>query len=306
MPSLSTNAALPTNELNGVQKDVTQATGQLGQAQKEIQNVSSGNLEGASKDLEKSALKNSELKSMSGDVLKADEYKKMVEKWESYPEYRKEMAVTKEKEQVINHFAGQEQVLMAAMQKLSDVKKKYKDYEGTLDMFKKPGNAMKGKPFIERLRPGYNFQIQAGKDVLLDLNPQVGYRISGKFTAGIGWNERWGVDVNKWNYMSNDHAYGPRGFAQIKIRSGVFAMLAPEVMNAFVSPYNSPDPPVRKWVWSWMAGIKKEFQVSKKTLGNIQVLYNFYNPGKQSPYVSEFNIRMGFEFPLKKKNVQPK
>lgn len=311
IPSVNTNApsipntSLPTNELNGIQKEtqqLTQATGQLGQVQKEIQNVNSGNLDNVSKDLEKTALNEGEIKTVSGEIMKAEDYKKMVAKWESDPEYRKEMAVTKAKEQAVNHFAGQEQQLATAMNQLTSVKQKYKDYEGTLDMFKKPGNAMKGKPFMERLRPGFNFQIQSAHEMWLDINPQVGYRISGRITAGVGWNERWGVDFNKWKYISNDHIYGPRAFAQVKIKSGIFAMIAPEVMNALIPPSynNSNDPATRKWVWSWMAGIKKEFRVSKRAFGNLQVLYNLYNPSHQSPYVSSFNVRMGFEFPMRK------
>jgi len=228
----------------------------------------------------------------------------MVEKWESDPEYRKELAVTKAKEQAVNHFAGQEKQLMAAMQQLTNVKKKYKDAEGVLDMFKKPVNPMKGKPFIERLRPGFNLQYQYKHESLIDFNPEVGYRISGRLTAGIGWNERWGYDFDKWKYVSQDHIYGPRAYAQVKIKTGIYGIFIPEVMNALVPPsYSSTDPGTRKWVWSWMAGIKKEFRYSKNMLGSLQVLYNLYDPLHQSPYVNKLNIRMGFEFPLKKKQA---
>lgn len=302
MPSTSTAVPgmpnMDIKELSNIQKqagEVTKATGEISKAQGELKNLNTDNLE-------KEAQNIKEVKGLSGDAMKADEYKKMVEKWESDPEYRKEMAVTKAKEQAVNHFAGQEQQLMAAMQQLSSVKQKYKDYEGALDMFKKPRNAMRGKSFIERLRPGFNLQLQFKKETLIDLNPQVGYRISGRITAGIGWNERWGYDFDKWKYNSLDHIYGPRAYAQVKIKSGVYAMLAPEVMNALVPPYySSPDPGTRKWVWTWMAGLKKEFRYSKNMMGNLQVLYNLFDGQNQSPYASKLNVRMGFEFPLSKK-----
>jgi hypothetical protein len=49
--------------------------------------------------------------------------------------------------QAVNHFAGKEKELMAAMDQLSKVK----DAEQVVDLFKKPVNPMKGKPFVERL-----------------------------------------------------------------------------------------------------------------------------------------------------------
>jgi hypothetical protein len=307
LPNVS--SGLPSNilpgsemkELSNIQKEagqITKATGEINKVEGEIKNANPANVE---KTLEKDAQNIKEVKQLTGQTAQVEQYKKMVEKWESDPEYRKELAVTKAKEQAVNHFAGQEKQLMAAMQQLSNVKAKYKDYEGTLDMFKKPGNAMKEKPFIERVRPGFNLQIQSKREVMLDFNPQVGYRISGRITAGIGWNERWGYDFNKWNYISNDHVFGPRAYAHIRIKTGVYAMVAPEVMNALVPPYyNSPDLGTRKWVWTWMAGIKKEFRYSKNLLGNLQVLYNLFDKHNQSPYVSKLNIRMGFEFQLKK------
>lgn len=205
-----TNNILPNNELQNLEKDasqITKATGDISKAEGEMKNLNPDKLEST---LEKDAQNIKEVKQFSGEAMQAEQYKKMVEKWESDPEYRKELAVTKAKEQAINHFAGQEKQLMAAMQQLTNVKKKYKDAEGVLDMFKRPANPMKGKPFIERLRPGFNLQYQYKNQSLIDFNPQVGYRISGRLTAGIGWNERWGYDFSKWTYVSQDHIYGPR------------------------------------------------------------------------------------------------
>ena len=294
-PSNLTGNILPSNELSSVEKEVTQATGEVGKVEGEAKNMNSSTLE---KDVENTGM----VKQLGGEIGQTDQYKKMVEKWQSDPAYMKELAVTQAKQQAMNHFAGQEKQLAAAMQQLTNVKTKYKGYEGALDMFKKPGNPMKGKPFMERLRPGLNVQFQSKKEIMLDINPQVGYRLSGKITIGMGWNMRMGYDFNKWSYVRNDYIYGPRGYAQVKIKTGIYAMIAPEMMNALVPPsFNSTDIGTRKWVWSWMAGMKKEFQYGKNLLGNMQFLYNLLDKNNQSPYVSKLNIRMGLEFPLKKK-----
>jgi hypothetical protein len=56
----------------------------------------------------------------------------------------------------------------------------------------------------------------------------------------------------------------------------------------------------RAWVTSYFGGIKKDFQLTKSLKANVQLLYNLYNPEKKSPYTNRFNVRTGFEFPLKK------
>jgi hypothetical protein len=305
-PKLQSNSVgniIPKDGLSEVQKETSQLTdaaGELSKAEDELKNLKPDDLE---KTLEKEAKNAKEITLLNGEIVKADQYQKMVEKWESDPEFMKEKAVNQTKDQLTNHFVGHEKELLAGVQQLSDLKKKYKGYEGVLDLFKKPGNAMKGKPFVERLRPGFNIQFQAKHEMMMDFNPQIAYRLTGKISIGIGWNERWGYDFDKWNYVSQDHIFGPRGYAHLKVRESVFLMVAPEVMNTLVPPFlHSTDPVIRNWVWSWMVGMKKEFRFSKTALGSTQILYNLLdNNHSQSPYTSKLNIRIGVEFPLKKK-----
>jgi hypothetical protein len=294
-----TNNLIPSGELQNLEKDasqLTKSTSELSQAEKGIQNVNP-------QTLEKDAENIGEVKQLNTEASQVEQYQKMVAKWQSDPDYRKELMVTQAKEQTINHFAGQEKQLMSGIQQLANVKKKYKGYEGALDMFKKPGNPMKGKPFVERLRPGLTMQVQVKHESLIDFNPQIGYRISGRLTIGLGWVERLGYDFSKLSYHPQDRIFGPRAYGQIKIKESIYVMLAPEMVNSFVPPsYSSPDIGTRKWVWSWMGGMKKEFRYSKKILGNLQILYNPLDAHNQSPYISKLNVRMGLEIPLKKKN----
>ena len=96
--------------------------------------------------------------------------------------------------------------------------------------------------------------------------------------------------------------YGGRSFVQFKLKEGFLLRGEAEIMNAFVVPYlGNTDPASRQWVWSYFGGIKRDFKFSKFVMGNVQLMYNLYNPEHRSPYVSRLNIRMGFEFPMKKK-----
>ncbi len=290
-------------DVGNVTKEIGQLSGEAGKYGKQLKDIQSNDLKGLSKEAEDKAGGLLGGEKQLGD-LKAQEA--MLAKWNSDPAVAKELALNKAKEEAVNHFAGKEKELKAVMEQLSTLKAKTKDAEGVIDLFQKRRvNPIKGKPFIERLRPGLSVQFQFSKNFQLDLNPQLGYRFSGRFTAGLGWNERWGYNFDKWKYVAEDHIYGPRAYLQVKIKSGFYILATPELMNALVPPsFNSQDPSTRKWVWSWMAGLKKEFRYSNKMLGNVQVMYNLYDPNHQSPYADKLNIRFGFEFPQKKKRAQ--
>jgi hypothetical protein len=73
-------------------------------------------------------------------------------------------------------------------------------------------------------------------------------------------------------------------------------------MNAEFVPFTGEA--VRKWVWSYTAGYKQEFRISNKLLGNMQIMYALYTSYYQSPYVDKLTVRIGFEFPQRKKKNQ--
>ncbi len=295
-------------ELGSVQKEIAKAsgvTGEISSYQKDLKGITSGEIGSAdelSKDLEKKALEMDAVKGIQKEVLTAEQHKAMLDKWNSEPEYKKEMAVNLAKEAAVDHFAGHEKELMAGMDQLSKAKSKLKDLEEVANISGERTNPMKGKPFIDRLRPGINVQVQWRQIVLLDINPFVGYRISGRWMAGVGWNERIGFSSDSYSFSELDRVYGVRSFAQFKIKEGNYLMLAPELMNTYVPAHTVPTGESnKKWVPGLMAGYKREFRYSPKVLGTVQILYNLVAPSGQSPYVSRFNLLIGFEFPQKKR-----
>lgn len=65
----------------------------------------------------------------------------------------------------------------------------------------------------------------------------------------------------------------------------------------------------RQWIFSEMAGIKKDYRFFKKVKGFTTVqfdLINIFNPTYKSPYGDVINTRIGFEFPVKKKHPAAK
>lgn len=272
-------------------------------ARKNVKAITTGNLDSLdTKSAESTLAALGDVSPGESSVNEAARHAEMLKKWNSDPMYKQELAVTAAKESAVNHFAGHEAELKAAMDQLSKAKAKVKHVEQVIDLFGKPANPMKDKPFIDRLRPGINLQIQWMQMVLLDMNPYVGYRISGRWTAGMGWNERVGFSSDNRSFSAADRIYGPRAFVHYKLKESNFLILSPELMHASVASFTvHAGESTTKWVPGLMAGYRREFRYSRSVLGTVQFLYNLVAPTGQSPYASRFNLTFGFEFPLKKK-----
>ncbi|MCB0493592.1 MAG: hypothetical protein KDC93_14390 [Cyclobacteriaceae bacterium] len=308
------------DELNGVQEQfgkVGEATNQIGGYSEDLKNISSGNLgevEQVPEKLESEAVKIGDAGMLSEKSQELDGYKEMIASGGD-KEAMKQQALQQAPKLAKNHFKGQEAALQQAINKVNSYKKKYTELSDLENIPKRKPNAMKDKPFIERLVPGMTFQIQKSENVWLDYNPSLSYLISGRFVAGLGWNERIGI-TNHFGFTSTDHIYGPRTFLEVKIKKGFSLRVEAEKMYTFVPPniFSPTDLGGNRWVGSAFIGMKKQYDFMKSIKGNFQFLYNFYDDHDNSPYTSRFNVRFGFEFPMKKKvkqksganeNIQP-
>lgn len=236
--------------------------------------------------------------------IQDNEFMEAAEKMKD-PEALKEEVKQQAVKKAVNHFAGKEEVLQTAMEKMSKYKAKYASLNSLSDLKKRPPNAMKGKPFIERLVPGVAFQILRKDNLFLDVNPYVGYRLSGRLTSGIGWNQRIGYSTQNNYFTSPSVVYGPRWFGEARVWKGFSGRLEVECLNAVVPPAFTapiPDHGHREWVWTAMAGIKKEYRFLKGVTGTAFILFNLYDPKHKSPYGDVMSSRFGFEFTLKKKS----
>jgi len=77
-----------------------------------------------------------------------------------------------------------------------------------------------------------------------------------------------------------------------------------EVMNALVAPEDQPmrmDLGTREWVYGAFFGLKKEYRFLKNVKGTALVMTRLFDPHHKSPYSDVLNVRIGFEFPMKKK-----
>lgn len=148
-------------------------------------------------------------------------------------------------------------------------------------------------------------QYQRWNEHLLDVNLYTGYRFTGKFTAGAGWNQRiaYDADLNQWNQLS--YMYGPRVYSSYNLGRGFIAHIEGETMRTFIH-YSLNDPKAGQWEWvySMMTGLKKEYRLTKKLKGTAYLLYNIFNPNHKNPYVDRLNARFGVEYKVRKKPIQ--
>ena len=298
------------NKLSDLSASVPDMPGvpkQLGAYGQDIQQIAQGDSAALAKATSMAEDKAVELSGLSDiqeqtDVL--ENYKQQLDQVKN-PGAFAEQGVEQLQQAAMDHFVGREQVLQAAMDKMSKYKEKYESLPSLTNVpFKRP-NEMRGKPFIERIVPAFMVQIQMeGKDLLLDFNPYVGYRFTGKLTAGPGWNQRIAYDTDGNQLTSKPRIYGPRVFAEYDLWKGFHPRVEVEVMNAFVSPLTKPatiDQGSREWVWGVFVGVKKEYKFLKSVKGTVLIMTRMFDPHHKSPYGDVINARFGFEFPMKKK-----
>ncbi|MGE0773101.1 MAG: hypothetical protein AB7K37_15430 [Cyclobacteriaceae bacterium] len=298
------------DELSQVQQtlgQVGEVTGQVQGYSADVKNIASGNLEQVEQlpqTLEQQAMKLDELQGFQEQTQALDGYKEMAAMGND-PKALKEQAIQQLPKLAKNHFAGQEAVLKQAMDQVSKYKSKYSELTSLKDVPKRRPNEMRGKPSVERLVPGITFQVQNSERVLLDYSPSLGYRISGRLTAGLGWNERVGIG-KKLRLTRADRIYGPRTYVSFRWKKGISFRADVEQLHTYMPPTlggTGSDPDRHDWVWSVFLGIKKDYQFMKGVKGNFQFTYNVFDDRDSSPYLSRFNVRFGFEFPLKKRKM---
>jgi hypothetical protein len=216
----------------------------------------------------------------------------------------KEQMMDMAKKEAVNHFAGKEAVLTSAMEKMSKYKQKYSSVSSLKDIKDaKHHNEMKGKPLRERLVPALTLQFQSWEDLMLDINPSVGYKFTSHFIAGIGWNHRIAFNIPQTQFNEEAKVYGLRTYGEYTFKKGFGFRLDIESMNTPAKQNNlsTDPPPSRDWVWGALIGIKQKYPIYKKLKGNSQLMYNIFDKDHRSPYLDRVNFRIGLEFTLKKK-----
>ena len=296
---------IPNVDMQKSLSEVKEVTGKMNGYSKDLKNITSGNPESLnqlSKDAEKQVLKLNELKGLQQNQAELTKYEGMMGQIKD-ADAMKNLGKQEIQKQAFNHFAGKEQMLQQAMDKLSSYKLKYHELASLKDTILRRPNAMHGKTLRERIIPGFTMQFINSKDFTMDLNMSLAYRISGKINAGAGWVER--IYVSNWQMKRGNTVYGVRSFGEFRLKKGLWFRAEGEYINAMIPQQNPGVGPTdsshRLWEWNVATGLKTDFQIYKGIRGNVQTLYRIWSNEAQSPYPERLIVRMGFEFPMRKK-----
>lgn len=294
--------SIPSTDINtGKIGDITSQTGDI---QKQVKEAT-GSTEGLGKTLENKAAdqvkglpeqKLPDAPGMPGGIPKTGDD-------------AKEQLAGMAKKEAVNHFAGKEAALMGAMEKMSKYKQKYSSVNSLKDIKdEKHHNEMKGKPLRERLVPAITLQFQSWHDLMLDVNPSIGYRFTSSITGGLGFNQRVAFNIPERQFNREARVFGFRSYGEYTLKKGFGFRLDIECMNTPLKQKTilSDGSPGRDWVWSALVGVKQKYPIYKKLKGNAQLMYNLFDRDHRSPYTDRVNFRIGLELTIKKKKKTEK
>ena len=294
---------IPKEKLNeiGSTTEVNDLSGKISGYTEDVKNISNGDInkvETIKEDLVKKVPLDGTEK-LQEQLAIVDEKEAYIKSLRNMEEFKKQ-TLAKAKEMVITQFATQQAQQVKTVEKISSYQKRGESiFNSTKDLPKRPLKS-KRPPLIERFVPGVTLQVQKTDSWLMDVNPTLRFRVRSIFSMGAGWNQRFVIDKSNYN---EEKVYGLRTFSELSIRKGLSVRVDVERMNSVVHDQQQPDVSERGWIWSYMAGIKKDFSFVPGVIGNVQFMYNLYDPNKQSPYSTRLNVRFGFEFPLRKKGA---
>ncbi len=184
-------------------------------------------------------------------------------------------------------------VISESVSKVKALKKKYSYVPNSKDLSSaRKINSLEEEPFRKRIKRGGTLQIQRGSINSIDFSPTVAYRVNKLFSFGMGVTYRasFGFSKPPFNsyYYSNDAA-GWRIYSEHFIKKPYFAHVEVEQLTHNLSEK------FKAANTSFMAGLGREFRLSKKLKAVVQVLYNFsYNSiGDSDFYKSPWNFRFG-------------
>lgn len=162
-------------------------------------------------------------------------------------------------------------------------------------------NEMKGKPAKERLVPGVALQVFKGNYFSLDISTQLGFRLSGRLTSGLGVQYRLDFNKNFNYYVQGAGVYGGRSYLDFKAFKSFYLHAEFEALKletrAIPAILIEETPRI---VYSSHFGIGKQFNVSKKISAMMLGFYRLEYSGRV-PGATKYNARLVFNLRNQKK-----
>lgn len=315
MPEMNDLGEIKTPDIpdvNAVKKlgDVQKATGELNKVdgklaeadkvEAELNNIKQGKTEGVEKEAENRLTNVQEVQALSSEKAKAlakqAEYDALIKKYRDKKLMQEEI-VRKSKNVVNDKLNKFSPAVKEAQEQLSKAKRLRPKVTSVKDMLKNHPNAMKGKPFRERILPGITLQVYNNSPVTIDWETRIGYRLTGRLNVGLGGVYRIGISDQYELLVKSLNVYGGRFYADFTIKKSIYAHGEFELLS-FQSAAPGPEP--KEHIVAGNFGLGKSFNISRRFKGHIMGLYRMEYEG-HLPGINKVNLRLGFEYVLKKK-----
>jgi hypothetical protein len=221
-------------------------------------------------------------------------YKQELERYQNL-DYIKEQVNDRHMQLGVDPFAGREELLNAAREKLHKLAKKHGSIKSVKNLPLLKRNAMRGKPFVEHLYAGMLIQLHQEPDKAVDISPFIGYKISGVWRAGLGYAYRVRLDKHDVpTHLVSNQTYGYKFFTELDVYKGLFAHVSYESMNTGIrKDFSSTDLVDRAWVEELYVGGGSSFKIKNIINGYMMTLYNVNHDLLTSPSNARVVIRVG-------------
>ncbi len=290
------------DKVKSTTNELSTTAGKIDEYTQDIKQVSEGNLEKA-KTIKEDAISklpvNDELTELQKQESLIKEQKAKLESYKKPDEYKKE-TLARSRKLVALQMATFEKQLQESIESVSKYQRKLGSVLSKTSELSQKRDKLKRLRKYEKFVPGLTFQVLNGGAYMLDINPALKYRLTSYWSIGQGWNER--VRFGKHDQSYNQfRVYGIRSFTEVIIFKGLSVRLDAERMSSSI-PF-SLNERKRIGIWSYIAGIKKDFSFIPRVNGNVQFMYNLYSTHTSDPYANKLNVRFGFEY-VRKKNLK--
>lgn len=188
-------------------------------------------------------------------------------------------------------------------EKVKEAQGKIEEYQDSLQRAKKRISFRK-EPlhWSKKLFVGLTWQLEKQEKFSLDLSPQLYYKLFKSYSFGFGGSYRIGAEDDFSEFYGNEQVYGWKAFNQLHVKKGFFLRIEYERLRTSVPTTPMASETYRTWVDGLYGAIVKDYDISKKVKGNIQVLYNFIYEQNHTPFAKKAMVRVGINFnPIKVK-----
>lgn len=212
------------------------------------------------------------------------------------------------KEKMIDHFEGKEEMIKKEMDDIGKTQLKYRNVADSRFLPKRPPNEMKGRPWVERLIPGVSIQVFQQNNISVDFAPFLGYRFSGKISAGLSGYQRL-TYFRKDDKIRAVRIYGIRLYTTVKVIGNFSAHGEGEYFQDHYSSHhktphaNGQDDKISPWKLN--VGVQQRYPVGKRMFGHFLIMYDLVQI-REFPNTSGSSVRFGFDYQLRKKKKEKK